>query len=58
MAYKVPPLRSAYDALEPYVDAETEPYAHLAWDVVDERFHNFMRETSQLLNNHRGGSQM
>ena len=50
MAYKVPPLRFAYDALEPYIDAETmelhhdkhhqayvdnvnkalEPYPHLA----------------------------
>jgi len=30
------------------VNKAIEPYAHLAWDVVDERFHNFMRETSQL----------
>jgi len=31
MAYKVPPLRFAY----------------VAWDVVDERLHAFMLETSQ-----------
>jgi len=28
MAYKVPPLRFAYDALEPYVDAETMELHH------------------------------
>jgi superoxide dismutase len=28
MAYKVPPLRFAYDALEPYIDAETIELHH------------------------------
>ncbi len=28
MAYKVPPLRFAYDALEPHIDAETMELHH------------------------------
>ena len=28
MAYKLPPLRFSYDALEPYIDAETMELHH------------------------------
>jgi superoxide dismutase len=48
MAYKLPPLRFAYDALEPHIDAETmelhayylkyrnrrPDYLHAWWNVV------------------------
>jgi superoxide dismutase, Fe-Mn family len=78
MAYKVPPLRFAYDALEPYIDAETmelhhdrhhqtyvdnlnkaiEPYPHLADLTIEDllsRLDQVPEAIRPAVRNHGGG---
>ena len=78
MTYKVPPLRFAYDALEPYIDAETmelhhdrhhqtyvdnvnkaiEPYPHLADLTIEDllrRLDQVPEAIRTAVRNHGGG---